>query len=263
VENNIGAIKVADLDGSNVRVILTGLSDGIRDIEVDSQAAKIYWVESDPPAAGADDSAAIWQANLNGSGAKKIREINAVSIEYIELDVLGGKIYWRELAGLNAGMIMRADKNGSAIEQLVVAMGIYGLAVNRSENRLYFINSLGISSIPCNPSYDITDVTPVDCLANGGLELDTANGKMYWTEWAVSNGIQRADLDGNNKEKVVNDVRCTDPFDLALDLTEGKIYWSDRNVGIVRSNLDGTGIEILFPIHNPNIDQAFGIVLYK
>ncbi len=78
-----------------------------------------------------------------------------------------------------------------------------------------------------------------------------------------SNGIHRADLDGNNKEKVVNDVRCTDPFDLALDLTEGKIYWSDRNVGIVRSNLDGAEIEVIFPIQNPNIDQAFGIALYK
>ncbi len=97
-----------------------------------------------------------------------------------------------------------------------------------------------------------------------GIEVDTASGKMYWTDMglggaadksaAINDGrILRADLDGKNIETLVPLGMTSTPKQLALDVACGKIYWSDRgdvgdqrvNPKIMRSNLDGSSPEAI------------------
>ena len=76
-----------------------------------------------------------------------------------------------------------------------------------------------------------------------GLEVDTAGGKIYWTDIGTKK-IQRADLDGSNVEDLVDSL--DKPYDIALDLKAGKIYWTDYGTNkIQRANLDGTSEEDL------------------
>ncbi len=93
------------------------------------------------------------------------------------------------------------------------------------------------------------DLITIDIGILGGIALDVAGGKMYWTDWGFPSGIQCANLDGSNVQTLVD----TDdkPWDIALDVTEGKVYWTvgpiaeDGHGKIQRANLDGTNVETL------------------
>ena len=66
--------------------------------------------------------------------------------------------------------------------------------------------------------------------------------KMYWTD---SKTIQRANLDGSQKETLVSGGK---PYDIALDVAGGKMYWTGWNGQsdtIQRANLDGSQRETL------------------
>ena len=69
--------------------------------------------------------------------------------------------------------------------------------------------------------------------------------KIYWTEWAVGQKIQRANLDGTDREDFIT-TGLGRPQGIAVDANGGKVYWSDNGtVKIQRANLDGTNVEDL------------------
>ena len=58
--------------------------------------------------------------------------------------------------------------------------------------------------------------------------------------------IQRADIDGRNRKVIVPQGGTFTPKQLHLEKKAGKLYWSDREgMRVMRSNLDGSGIETL------------------
>jgi hypothetical protein len=75
-----------------------------------------------------------------------------------------------------------------------------------------------------------------------GIALDTATGKMYWTDTDAS-VIWSANLDGSDAQVVLDDFGA-EPVGIALDIATGKMYWTDRD-GVKRANLDGTDQEVL------------------
>jgi DNA-binding beta-propeller fold protein YncE len=75
-----------------------------------------------------------------------------------------------------------------------------------------------------------------------GLALDTAGGRMYWTDTNAS-VIASANLNGTGSQIVLDDFG-QEPLGIALDLANSKMYWTDRE-GVKRANLDGTGRELL------------------
>ena len=83
----------------------------------------------------------------------------------------------------------------------------------------------------------------------GPLALDTAERKMYWTEYVWRLGdfplisSYRANLDGSNMEPM--DFLL--PGDIALDPAGGKLYWTDDHK-IRRAGFDGSNIEDLVSI---------------
>lgn len=68
---------------------------------------------------------------------------------------------------------------------------------------------------------------------------------MYWSDWGTTPCIERADMDGGNRQRLIfGDM--TWPNGLALDLASNRIYWTDGgNRTIEYANLDGTGRTIL------------------
>lgn len=82
-----------------------------------------------------------------------------------------------------------------------------------------------------------------------GLDLDTVNGKIYWTSDTV---IKRADLDGSNMETLYTTSKLN--FDVKLDVTGGRMYWTYDNLDqeVMRANLDGSNVEtILTGLNSP------------
>ena len=127
------------------------------------------------------------------------------------------KLYWSEwdFPGGGAAKIRRSNLDGSGVENLVTT-------------------GLG---------------------APGGIALDVAGGKMYWTDWETDK-IQRANLDGSGVEDLITGL--SSPYAIALDVAGGKMYWTDAVADkIQRSNLDGSGVEDLIT----GLDAPGGIAL--
>ena len=123
-----GKIQRANLDGSNIESLVTGL-DYPRGLPLDVAGGKIYWTE---------DGRMIRRANLDGSNSESL-VTGLDSPSGLGLDMSGGKIYW---VGGWAGMIRRANLDGSNIESLVTGLADpRGLAldvVGRKEWRQYW-----------------------------------------------------------------------------------------------------------------------------
>ncbi|MEZ4386071.1 MAG: hypothetical protein R3D98_00555 [Candidatus Krumholzibacteriia bacterium] len=76
------------------------------------------------------------------------------------------------------------------------------------------------------------------------LVIDQEAAKIYWANRSAGL-IERADLDGSDRETVVSGIN---PVGLALDAAGGKIYWTDytyNNPTIRRADLDGTDAQVL------------------
>ena len=71
---------------------------------------------------------------------------------------------------------------------------------------------------------------------------------MYWIDWLDESGsalIERASMDGSDRQVIVNTVRSR-PYDLALDVEMGKIYIIDGYHDTISSmDLDGSNSQQL------------------
>jgi len=206
-----GGVKVVNADGSNERLLASG--DNIIEpdgIEVDLENGKLYWTDMGEGAAAENsaspDSGMIVRADLDGSNIEIIvpRGITTTP-KQLALDVSGGKVYWSDRGDVAnevvSPKIMRANLDGSDVETLV--------------------------------SDDL--ISPV------GMVLDTAKGKMYFTD-RFANNIKRANLDGSDVEIVVRDSDY--PVDLLIDFETRLIYWTTRDPGgVLRADMDGSEID--------------------
>jgi len=83
-----------------------------------------------------------------------------------------------------------------------------------------------------------------------GIEVDAEAGHIYWTNMGNptknDGSLERANLDGTNRQTIVPQGATFTPKQLKLDKQRGKIYWSDREgMRVMRANFDGSEIETL------------------
>src|SRR6201984_3110669 len=88
------------------------------------------------------------------------------------------------------------------------------------------------------------------CRIPDGIVVDVKAGHIYWTNMGIptknDGSIERADLDGQNRKKIVPEGGTFTPKQLHLEKKAGKLYWCDREgMRVMRCNLDGSNIETL------------------
>ena len=105
---NTGRIQRANLDGSNIEDLVTGL-DSPRRLALDVVGGKIYWL---------DWWDKIRRTNLDGSNIEDLVTGLDSPPEDLALDVAGGKMYWTD----RSGAIRRTNLDGSNIEDLVTGL---------------------------------------------------------------------------------------------------------------------------------------------
>ncbi|HZW10001.1 MAG TPA: GC-type dockerin domain-anchored protein [Phycisphaerales bacterium] len=238
-----GSIRRIGTDGTGLTTLVeTGR--GLRSLDVDPIAGKIYWTDVDNfvirrsdldggniedvvnsglifPAAidvvpsldkmyWLDQDASVGNANLDGSGSGVL--IDSVTHRGVAVDVDAGKIYWSTSIDRFRGQIRRANLDGTQ-QEIVVSTGL--------------------------PEFKPS-----------AIAIDPAGGKIYWTDYVVD-VVQRANLaDGSDIEFLWAAGANHNPRGIALDLSEGKIYWGqdidfDGTGGrIMRMDLNGSNPEI-------------------
>ena len=247
VASNNYYIQRANLDGSNIETLATGLNN-VSGIALDADGGKIYWTDW-------KSWRRIRRANLDGSNIETLI-ITGHNPLGIALDVDGGKIYWtNSRTNHTSAGIRRANLDGSNIETLVTDEGWFsGIALDVDGYKMYWMDWLNNSIQRAN--LDGSDIETLIITGHNPFDiaLDVDGYKMYWVDWGNDN-IQRANLDGSNIETLVTGSGF--PRGITLNLGEGKMYWMNGG-SIQRADLDGSNIETLVTGLDLSVSVALG-----
>ena len=182
-----GSIHSANLDGTGATT-LNSIMAVPMGIAVDTANSKLYWTNS---------RGRVQSGNLNG---KSIQNLVQNRTSPTDLVLGGGYIYWIE----DGNSIRRAPMTGQrTVTDVAVNLDtVGGLAVGGS--KVYWTEQTGASSGTVNGAdLDGTNFSTLATLlaAPMGIAVDTAGGKLYWTN---SRGrVQSANRDGSKIRNVV------------------------------------------------------------
>ena len=249
--NGTNKIRRANLDGTNIQDIATGLGRPVG-IALDLPAGKIYSTDRDnvdfrnPNARNS-----IRRMNLDGTNIETLVTGGPSVKEAIALDTAGGKMYWVDWNTFTGtGKIQRANLDGTNVEDVVSELiDPRGIALDLAQGKMYWTDG-GAGKIQ-RANFDgsnIEDlVTGVAASSASYLALNFSDNKIYWANYSAGK-IQRANFDGSNVEDIV--VGLGHATGIALDTLNGKIYWANwftnfQGSKIQRANLDGSNVEDL------------------
>ncbi|HKI31994.1 MAG TPA: PEP-CTERM sorting domain-containing protein [Gemmataceae bacterium] len=248
---SVNHIERANLDGSNVQTIFTSTgTNAFGGIAFDTASGYLY----------SADRQFIFRSNLDGTG-----RVNLVSSpggnSDVELDLVHGKIYWGVDSAVPT-LIRQANLDGTGVETLVSrnSGNFEGLALDPVHGKLYYTfgETIGVSNL------DGSGQSVFESLPAGSspfdVEIDLANGKLYWNQYATNTTpslrlLRRANLDGTGA--IEDLVLATPPNNFnngfEFDPAGGQLYYAlgstitttPTPVGIFRANADGTGSQFL------------------
>jgi hypothetical protein len=166
--------------------------------------------------------------------------------------------------------VTTSDGTATADHGLVILEGAnLSVPPTQSEGMIYWadgnsIKRAGLDGLGVETIADALDGVHT----TGGLALDLAHGKVYFTSDMVNPGsgnadsILRVDTDGSTVQTIVSDIEFVTK--LAVDPIGGKVYWcggASNDGWIWRANLDGTDPQLLHDLEVPTyitLDHAAG-----
>jgi hypothetical protein len=125
-----------------------------------------------------------------------------------------------------------------------------GASSPKGIGRLFYLEANGGRIHSANADGSDRKVVVTGARIPDGVVVDVEAGHIYWTNMGnpIKNdgSIERADLDGQNRKKIVPEGGTFTPKQLHLEKKVGKLYWCDREgMCVMRCNLDGSNIETL------------------
>ena len=222
-KENDGSIYRSNLDGTDMTVIVPpGRTFTPKQLQLQKKTGKIYWSDR--------EGMRVMRANLDGSAIETLidasdgdprpgRDATKWCVG-IAVDVDGGKIYWSQKGGDNAGQgrIFRAPielaRGASPADRRDVEL-LYrdlpepvDLDLDPANRMLYWTDrgdpprGNSVNRAPMDPGPDDRPEVIVTALMEGiGLALDLKGRRMFVTDFAGS--IYSAELDGSNKKTVL------------------------------------------------------------
>ena len=189
--NRTGRIRRANLDGSNAQLVKNLTSVPLY-LALDTANRKLYLINAWNK---------IQRMNLDGSGFQPNLITGLQMPKGFAVDTVGGKVYWITQTGDRRGNIRRANLEGTNIASVKKLTSVpYSLAVDAKNSKLYLTNSWGkVQRLNVNGSgFEPNLITGLD--TPQGVAVDTAGGKVYWTEQGT---LRRAAFNGESLQNVV------------------------------------------------------------
>lgn len=167
----------------------------------------------------------------------------------IALDWCGetNTIYWTDIG---RSIICRASINGSNQETIINSNIIFpaGLAFDWVTNKLYWTDS-GTNRIEvCTVDGKKRVLLIWQNMAKPrDIIVNSVEGIMFWSDWGPKPFIERAEMDGSNRQTIVN-TGLQWPNGLAIDYSRKKLYFVDGGTkqleyvnfdGSVRTKVEG------------------------
>ncbi|RKU16645.1 hypothetical protein C6500_17225, partial [Candidatus Poribacteria bacterium] len=222
------------LVGADVQEFGSGI-DNAMNIAVGG--GKVYWTEMTGESSGTINS-----ANLDGSGMKELKSIQAVPMG-IAVDTTNSKLYWTN----SRGRIQSLNADGSGIIQNVMQNlpGPKDIAVARGN--LYWTQydaTAGAGNVGMvNPNAGQRIARYISTGSDSPMSLTIGSGKVYWTEMTGTNAgtINSANLAGTGATQLASILAA--PSGIAVDGSRSKLYWTNSRGRIQSANLNGSKIQ--------------------
>jgi hypothetical protein len=120
----------------------------------------------------------------------------------------------------------------------------------RASGRLFLLDLTDDHIVSLSSDVSDRKVIITECRYPDGVAVDAAARHIYWTNMgnptANDGSIERADVDGQNRQTIVRPGDTFTPKQLQLEKKSAKLYWCDREgMRVMRANLDGSNIETL------------------
>ena len=199
-------------------IVPSGATFTPKQLQLERTAGKLYWCDR--------EGMRVMRASLDGSNIETLVDTSEGDPRPgpdqtkwcvgIAVDPAGGKIYWSQKGGDNAGQgrIFRAN--------IEIPSG--QTPKNRQDIELLYDN------LP----------EPID------LDIDPATRTLYWTDRGDpprGNTVSRAPLDAKSGKRQVPDIvfdHLMEGIGLALDHKGGRMFITDLAGSVYSANLDGT-----------------------
>nr|BAW33243.1 low density lipoprotein receptor-related protein 6 [Hemicentrotus pulcherrimus] len=150
----------------------------------------------------------------------------------LDFDILDNRIYWTDS---KAKKVTRAFMNGTDLQD-VIEFGLQqpeGLAVDWLAHNIYFADTgkrrIEVARLDGNSRRVIIWK---DIVMPRSLALDPMEGYMYWCEWDGESHIERAYMDGSNREILYQGGRASG---LTIDYEDRRLYWASYDTNAVES----------------------------
>jgi len=223
VADNDGSIMRSDLDGKNVKVIVpVGATYTPKQLKLDSVNQKLYWSDR--------EGMRVMRSNTDGTNIETLIITGQSDSERkdasrwcvgIAVDPQGGKLYWTQKGGDNAGK--------GTIKRANLAMPQGATAATRKDIEVLF------SNLP----------EPID------LDIDFDTRLLYWTDRG-DNTVSRAPLDPpahydaahrTDREILLRNVG--EAIGIALDMRGDRLYYTSLGGVVGTVALDGSHAKTL------------------
>jgi DNA-binding beta-propeller fold protein YncE len=238
-----GSIRRIGTDGTGLTtLVVTGR--GLRSLDVDPVAGKIYWTDV--------DNFVIRRSDLDGGDIEDVVNSGLVFPAAIDVVPALGKMYWLD----QDSWLASANLDGSDSGVLIDSVTHRGVAVDMDAGKIYWSTSISmfrgqIRRANLDGSQQEIVVSTADPeFKPSAIAIDPVGGKIYWTDYVVD-VVQRANLaDGSDIEFLWGAGANHNPRGIALDLSQGKVYWGqdidfDGTGGrIMRMDLNGSNPEV-------------------
>lgn len=218
-----GGILRAKLDGADRITLVTGLHRP-SSLALDSAHAALYCVTrpADFYTVG-DFEGTVLRVRLDRIEKAVLTTFYANAAYYaddIAVDPESGRLYWTVIENLLVGPMSDLPKSTWGCSESIETADSYANTITTFKAEI------------CRP---------------GGIAVDAipafAAERVYWSS-STKGRVLCCRTDGTDTKILADDLEY--PMSIAVDRLEGKIYFSS-DAGIGRMNLDGTGLEMIFP----------------
>ncbi|MEM9823161.1 MAG: DUF5050 domain-containing protein, partial [Bacteroidota bacterium] len=247
---NVARLYRMDLDGSNRELIFSdNLGSAIYGIALDVDNNQMFFSTVND----------IYTSDLDPNNATKI-VTDMTQGRNLLLDQVNSKVYWTELGFASPGTINRCDLDGSNVESLIneTIDEPSAFDIDFDNQKIYWIDE-GLEQV-LKANLDGSNIEMVLDLQTSAfvfifnMELDLVNEKIYWTN-SLEPSLRSVDLNGNNLETIIVDY-IDDPAKVIVNSRDGMVYVGDKEIGIIRADLDGMNPE---QIHEGSSMESFAL----
>ncbi|CAJ0930175.1 unnamed protein product, partial [Mesorhabditis belari] len=164
---------------------------------------------------------------------------NAIALAW---DSVTDRIFWSDI---REKKIFSATRNGTNVS-VVIGEGLditEGIAIDWVARNIYWVdsslNTIEVASLEKPGARAL--LVHENVSQPRGIAVDPLEGLLFWSDWGQLPRIERANMDGSNREIIVKD-KIYWPNTIALDFTTKRVYFADSKLDYIDFvNYDGSG----------------------